>query len=252
MRSNLVGYVIGLATTLATSWSTRRRRQWHSLFGLLGFALRFAIAFPVCLWLYSFLYIAQHCALSDRSGTFLERLVYCPLLAWMFTTGEFFDFAYDYGAVLPQVLLITFAALVISVAWGAICRHRWGTAAGPLPRTVRTALKKAATGLTTMVLCFIGRFAIATPICWCIYAWVLTRLACHRGPSGLCALSGVMAPLFLLFGPIAREEEDPPNYYEPVLVFAVIVTVVWTVLALVRKCRRTPAQLQGPSLGRCR
>src|SRR5216683_6302980 len=84
MRSNLVGYVIGLATTLATSWSTRRRRQWHSLFGLLGFALRFAIAFPICLWLYSFLDIVRYCIWSGGLTNFIVNLAYCPLLALTF------------------------------------------------------------------------------------------------------------------------------------------------------------------------
>ena len=104
--------------------------------------------------------------------------------------------------------------------------------------TVRAVLKQAATGLTTMVLCFIGRFAIATPICWCIYAWGLSGFSCYRDSSDLCPMVVVLSPILLYFGPLAHEEEDPPNPFVPVLSIALVVTAVWTILALVRRYRR--------------
>ena len=135
MRSKLVSYVIGLPTTLATSWSTICRRPWRSLFALLGFALRFAIAFLVCFWLYSSLDIVRYCMWSGGLTNFIVDLVYCPLLAWTFTTGEYFDITYHNGVALPQILLIVLCTLVISVAWGAICRRRCAGAEPKIPRS---------------------------------------------------------------------------------------------------------------------
>src|SRR5437899_695987 len=230
-RGKLFGYIIRRLSRVL-------EQPWRSLFSLLGFALRFAIAFPVCFWLYSFLYAGRHCFLSIRIWNFFERLVYCPLFAWAFTTGEFFDVVYEHGVLLPQVLVIASAALVISIAWGAICRRRFRATASPWPQrgNITIALKQAAADLTTMVRYFVGRFAIATPICWCIYAWLITEYACREGLSELCRSSGVMAPLRLLSRPIAYEGEDPPNDHEPVLLLAMMVTVIWTLLALLWRC----------------
>ncbi len=110
--------------------------------------------------------------------------------------------------------------------------------------TIQAALKKAATNLFTMVLCFIGRFSAALPICWFVYAWSVTGIACYYDSSHLCPPMVVMAPLMLFFGPIAHEEEDPPNHFLPVLLIAVVVTVVWTILALVRRFRRSHRTLR--------
>jgi hypothetical protein len=40
-----------------------------------------------------------------------------------------------------------------------------------------------------------------------------------------------IAPLILIAGPIAHSDEEPPNLYTPILLAAVIVTVIWTVIA---------------------
>jgi hypothetical protein len=231
MRSKLFRYVIRQLSRVL-------EQPWRSLLSLLGFALRFAIAFPVCLWLFPFLDFVQHCALFAPNESVIGRVLGCPLMALLFTTGEYFDVVYNYSLVLPRVLFIALCALMIAVAWGVVCRGR-RAAAGPLPRTVRTALKQVTAGLTTMVGDFIGRFAVVTPICWCIYAWVVTEFGCQQGLSELCRASGVMAPLLLLSGPIAFEGEDPPNYHETALLLAMMVAVVWTLLALARKCLRT-------------
>ena len=102
----------------------------------------------------------------------------------------------------------------------------------------RTALTTA-TGLLTMLLCIFGRFAVAFPVCFCLYAWGLAVRACFRyGWGDSCGVGFIMAPLILAVGPITHEEEDYPNYYLDILVATAVVVVVWTAVALARRYRR--------------
>ena len=114
-----------------------------------------------------------------------------------------------------------------------------GAKLGEHSRVFRTALTTA-TGLLTMLLCLFGRFAIAFPVCFCLYAWGLAVRACFRyGWGDSCGVGFIMAPLILAVGPITHEEEDYPNYYLDILVATGIVVVVWTAVAVVRRYRRT-------------
>jgi hypothetical protein len=89
-----------------------------------------------------------------------------------------------------------------------------------------------------MLLCIFGRLAITFPVCFCIYAWGLAVMSCFRYGWDSCIVGFMMAPLILAVGPITHEEEDSPNYYLHILVATVVVVVVWTAVALVRRYRR--------------
>jgi hypothetical protein len=117
MRSKLFEYVIRQLSGVL-------EQPWRSLRSLLYFALRFAIAFLLCLWLYSYLYFVQDCILFVRGGHILWRLAYCPPVTMLFLAFDgISELIYKYGLVLPQVLFITGAAFAMTVAWGAICRR---------------------------------------------------------------------------------------------------------------------------------
>jgi hypothetical protein len=101
----------------------------------------------------------------------------------------------------------------------------------------RTALTNA-TGLLTMLLCIFGRFAVAFPVCFCIYAWAWAAPVCFGHGRHSCIVDSMMAPFILAVGPIAHEDEDYPNYYLHILVATAVVVVVWTTVALVRRHQR--------------
>jgi len=50
----------------------------------------------------------------------------------------------------------------------------------------------------------------------------------------------VAAPLLLLIGPLAHEEEPPPNPYPGVLLVALTIVIVWTAIVfLIKYCKRS-------------
>ena len=79
------------------------------------------------------------------------------------------------------------------------------------------------------------RFVVAVPTCLCVYGWVFAALRCAENWDSFCVTIIIMAPIFILSGPIAHDEEDPPNHYPAILFAAAIVTLAWTIVAAARR-----------------
>jgi hypothetical protein len=95
----------------------------------LGLATRFAVAFPICLWLYTFFDTLHWCFGDGSSRDFTTDVLGCPFVAMFWTTGSLLDFDRDDSwAARPHYLSVALITLVVAVAWGVICRQRCGPA----------------------------------------------------------------------------------------------------------------------------
>jgi hypothetical protein len=104
--------------------------------------------------------------------------------------------------------------------------------------TIRTRVTKVLTETYTVLLGAILRFAVAFPICLYLYASIHVALECSHDWTNFCIVVIVMAPIFLIFGPLAHNEEDPPNHYPPILLAALLVTAIWMLISYALKYRR--------------
>jgi|SRR5579883_306321 hypothetical protein len=85
---------------------------------VLGFFVRCAIGFGVCLWLCSVFSFAYGCFSPGASPGLLQRLVYCPL------TSIFFSLApLVFGFPPEEVIVSAIVALPIAIIWGRVCRR---------------------------------------------------------------------------------------------------------------------------------
>lgn len=87
-----------------------------------------------------------------------------------------------------------------------------------------------------------GRTALALLLAPGIYLIALTRPHCWAEPiiswSG-CLASILIAPVGALIGPIAHNEEDPPNPYPGILLIALGIVIAWTaILFLIKRYRK--------------
>ncbi len=82
------------------------------------------------------------------------------------------------------------------------------------------------------------RFAVAYPLSFYLYTVGLASWHCFGKWWDVCLFVPIIAPLVGLMGPIAHDEEDPVDIYTPVLEIALLVTLVWTFVAFLRRIRR--------------
>jgi hypothetical protein len=70
------------------------------------------------------------------------------------------------------------------------------------------------------------------------YASIGVAPSCQANDIVSCVVYVVLSPIFLIFGPLAHDAEDPTNPYPTILIAAAIVTMLWTGVANFRQRRR--------------
>jgi len=79
------------------------------------------------------------------------------------------------------------------------------------------------------------RFLIAYPICFYLYGSIGAALACMSHFVDECIPVVVFSPIFLFFGPIGHDDEDPPNVFLRVFFVTLVAVAIWTLIATVRQ-----------------
>ncbi len=90
----------------------------------------------------------------------------------------------------------------------------------------------------SLAIAIAWRFAVAYPSSFYLYTVGLASWHCFSNWWDFCLIVPIMAPLVGLLGPIAHDEEDPVDIYTPILEVALLVTMVWTFVAFLRRIRR--------------
>ena len=124
MRSKLMRYITILSMTVTAYWHVVTERPWTLIRNLLGLAVRFALAFPTCLWLYAFMAGLRLCDVTLSPPSPIERLLTCPIgsLIWSLVM---YQYIYDeHGVLLPHILPTVVVASVIAIVWKVTCQHR--------------------------------------------------------------------------------------------------------------------------------
>lgn len=85
------------------------------------------------------------------------------------------------------------------------------------------------------------RFLIAYPVCFYCYGAALISASCLKALSEACIPEIFFSPFFLIMGPLAHEEENPPNIYLSVLIITSLTVALWTLAHHLRDRRRTTA-----------
>ena len=90
-----------------------------------------------------------------------------------------------------------------------------------------------------------GRTAFALLVSPSFYSLLMTWPYCSTIAAsawGSCPMNVVAAPLLLLIGPLAHDEEPPPNPYPGILLVGLTIVIVWTAIVFVaeRHQRRSP------------
>jgi hypothetical protein len=83
------------------------------------------------------------------------------------------------------------------------------------------------------------RFLIAYPICFYLYGSIGAALACMSHFFDECVPIVVFSPIFLIFGPIGHDDEDPPNVFLRVFIVTLVAVAIWALIAIARKRDRT-------------
>jgi len=107
--------------------AVKSRKLTSSTLGILGLAVRWAISFAVCLWIYVFTDSLYFIFLTPSPESNFERVLSAFTVAFSFAFGAATGIL-DLGLSHRTYLCLAAIAFVVAYAWGRICRRRCGPA----------------------------------------------------------------------------------------------------------------------------